>query len=144
MLNIQMIDKLAKDFYRCISFHQEHFPQFDQLEELFHGTGKLINNNYDQPIHFTVQSYSQAIMNQIEKDADLYLFQKEVSATTEVFGKNAQRISVYEYLDSEDNELPKRGVNFMQFINDGKNWKIVSMIWNDESQAEPVPEAYLL
>lgn len=144
MLNIQMIDEITESYYKFLNFHQEHFPNINGLEKLFYGTGKLINNNYEKPINFTVQSYVQAIMKQIEQDNGLYMHQKEISATTEVFGKNAQRISVYEYFDSEDNELPKRGVNFIQYILTEEGWKIVSMIWNDEQDGLSIPEAYLL
>lgn len=139
-----MIDEITESYYKFLNFHQEHFPNINGLEKLFYGTGKLINNNYEKPINFTVQSYVQAIMKQIEQDNGLYMHQKEISATTEVFGKNAQRISVYEYFDSEDNELPKRGVNFIQYILTEEGWKIVSMIWNDEQDGLSIPEAYLL
>lgn len=144
-MNIQEIDHLTSLFYSCISFNQEHYPKFDKLQELFYGAGKLINNNFDQPIDFTVQSYVQALMRQIEEGNAAFLSQQEISDTTEVFGNTAQRISVYEYSSLADTKAPwKRGVNFIQYIYDEGRWQIVSMVWTDEKEDLPIPEAYLL
>ncbi|WP_374164236.1 hypothetical protein [Arcticibacter sp. MXS-1] len=145
MINIQEIDKLTEQFYAAISFNQEHYPQFDHLQELFYGAGKLINNNYDQPIDFTVQSYAQAVMKQIEDGSSSFYSQQEISDNTEVFGNTAQRVSVYEYSFSAETSQPwTRGVNFIQYIYTEGQWRIVSMVWTDEKDDLVIPETYLL
>ena len=144
-MNIQEIDKLTEKFYACISFSQEHYPMFDQLQELFYGAGKLINNNYDKPLDFTVQSYVQAMMHQIEDGNAIFFSQQEISDNTEVFGNTAQRISVYEYSFTAETEQPwKRGVNYIQYIFTENRWQIVSMVWTDEREGLSIPETYLL
>ena len=144
-MTIPEIDQLTQQFYECICFNPEHYPKFDQLQELFYGDGKLINGTYDQPLEFTVQSYIQAIMHQIDDGNAVFYSQQEISDVTEVFGKTAQRISVYEYSSDPENVQPwKRGVNYIQFIFIDGNWKIVSMLWNDEKEELLIPEAYLV
>ncbi|MFD2163470.1 hypothetical protein ACFSJU_13765 [Paradesertivirga mongoliensis] len=144
-MTIHEIDKLTGQFYECICFKPEHYPKYDQLQELFYGDGKLINGNYDQPLEFTVQSYIQAIMHQIDDGNATFYSQQEISDVTEVFGKTAQRISVYEYSFTAENTAPwKRGVNYIQFILVSGEWKIVSMLWNDEKEELAIPEAYLV
>jgi len=140
----QEIDTLTRRFYECICFNHEHYPKFDRLQELFYGDGKLMNGNYDKPIEFTVQSYSQALMHQIEEGNAVFFSQQEISDITEVFGKTAQRVSVYEYSFTPENKEPwKRGVNYMQFILIDGKWKIVSMLWNDEKGNLKIPESYM-
>jgi hypothetical protein len=144
-MTIHEIDKLTNVFYECICFNQEHYPKYDQLQELFFGDGKLINGNFDQPLEFTVQSYVQAIMRQIEDGNATFYSQQEIADVTEVFGKTAQRISVYEYSFTAETTQPwKRGVNYIQFIHIDGNWKIVSMLWNDEKDELVIPETYLV
>jgi hypothetical protein len=143
-MTILEIDKITRDFYECICFNPEHYPKYDLLQELFYGDGKLINGNFDQPLEFTVQSYIQAIMHQIEDGNAVFYSQQEISDVTEVFGKTAQRISVYEYSSDATSSNPwKRGVNYIQFIFINGSWKIVSMLWNDEKDELVIPEAYL-
>jgi len=146
MINVQQLDHLTESFYECTSFNTEHYPQFDQLQELFYGDGKLMNCNYDEPMDFTVQSYVQAIMRQIEEGNASFYAQQEVSDITEVFGKTAQRISVYEYSFTAENTQPwKRGVNYIQYVLTDEGWKIISMIWSDEKEGvAEIPPTYLL
>lgn len=145
MLNIQEIDHLTEKFYESICFNPEHYPKFDLLQDLFYGDGKLINNNFDAPIDFTVQTYVHAVMHQIDEGTAGFYSQQEVADKTEIFGTMAQRISVYEYASAADAPLPwKRGVNFIQFIYTEEKWLILSMIWSDERENRKIPEAYLL
>lgn len=144
-MNIQEIDHLTEHFYQCISFNKDHYPNFDKLQELFYGVGKMINNNFDQPIDFTVQSFAQTIMAQIEAGNATFYAQQEISDVTEVFGSIAQRISVYEYGSSEDPDHKwKRGVNYIQYIYTQNKWLITSMVWQDEKEEIKIPESYLL
>lgn len=145
MINVQQLDHLTEEFYRCISFNTERYPQFDQLKELFYGDGKLMDCNYDEPIEFTVQGYVQAIMLQIEEGNASFCAQQEVSDITEIFGRTAQRISVFEYSFAANDTQPwKRGVNYIQYVLTGDGWKIVSMIWSDEREEVSIPATYLL
>lgn len=145
MMNIQEIDHLTEKFYQSICFNSEHYPGFDRLQELFYGAGQLINHNFEKPLHFTVQSYIQALMHQIDEGNAIFYSQQEISDTTEVFGKIAQRISVYEYSYEAECVQPwKRGVNFVQYIFTEGRWLITSMIWSDEKEGVKIPETYLL
>ncbi len=116
-MDIQEIDHLTEHFYQCISFNKERYPNFDKLKELFYGAGKLINHNFDHPVEYTADSFSQALMAQIEAGEAVYFAQQEISDNTEIFGNVAQRISVYEH-SPLNNPLQewKRGINYIQFI----------------------------
>ncbi len=145
MINIQEIDHLTEKFYNCICFNAEHYPKFDELQELFYDGGKLINNNFEQPIDFTVQSYVQAIMHQIDEGNVTFYSQQEISDKTEIFGSIAQRISVYEYASAAAAPQPwKRGINYIQYIFHNGKWLITAMIWSDEKEPIKIPETYLL
>jgi hypothetical protein len=139
----QEIDNLTKEYYECICFNPEHFPQFDRLQDLFYGDGKLINSNFDKPLEFTVHTYTQALMLQIEEGNASFYSQQEISDITEVFGKIAQRISVYEYTTTHSPLPWKRGVNFIQYIFINGAWKIISLLWEDEKEDQKIPQAYM-
>lgn len=145
LLNKQAIDHLTERFYHCISFDQERYPNFDCLQDLFYGAGKLINNNFDYPIDFTVQSFSQAVMQQIESGNVNFYAQQEIGDNTEFFGKVAQRVSVYEYSNVKSvRQKWKRGVNYIQYIFAEGKWLITSMVWNDEKEDLKVPGIYMM
>ncbi len=141
---IQEIDHLTEKFYECVCFSTEHYPKVDQLKDLFYDAGRMVNNNFDVPLELTAQSYAQALIKQIEDSNVEFNSQIEISDITEVFGRMAQRISVFEYSSTPSNLQPwKRGVNYIQYVYINGRWLISSMIWSDEKDNCPIPESYL-
>ena len=136
----QEIDHLTERFYESVCFSSEHFPNFDKLQELFYGSGKLINNNSDEPVDFTVQSFSHAIMAEIEAGNTSYFVQQEIGDKTEVFGNMAQRSSTFEYNDEKENIIWKKGLSYFQYICSGGKWLILSVIWTYEKEGLVIPE----
>lgn len=139
----QEIDHLTERFYESVCFNAEHFPNVDQLQELFYGSGILINNNSEVPIEFTVQTFAHFMMAQIESGESDYYVQQEISDKTEIFGTMAQRISVFEYSFVKDTPNWKRGVSFLQYVYIKGEWLIVSIIWTYEKEGVKIPASYL-
>ncbi|MEO6851244.1 MAG: hypothetical protein ABI203_03715 [Mucilaginibacter sp.] len=143
-MSISAIDHLTADFYNAISFKNETIPDFTPLKILFYGDGILVNNTFSKPITFNAESFIQAMESQVAENAMAQFRQHEIHSTTEVFGKIARRVSLYEYnfADHEVEHLP-RGINFMQFVQIEGHWRILSMAWSDENESHLIPEKYL-
>jgi hypothetical protein len=135
------INLLTYELYHILSFRNGKPPKVNELRKFFYGGGMLINNSYTEPIAFTTASYLKALeLQSAIGDLKQYLM-REVSARTEIFGKIAQRTSVYEYSFAEipPRKMP-RGINYIQFVKEGECWRISSMIWNDENEDHRIPE----
>ena len=143
-MSILEIDYLTKDFYKAISFVRSEPPDFTPVKILFFGTGILINNSFNTPITFTAGSFIEAMESQVAEGNIEQFMEREIYSKTEMFGKVAHRISVYEYnfADHEMQKLP-RGINFIQFVQIESNWRILSMAWFDENENHLIPEEYL-
>ena len=144
-MSIADIDYLTKDLYQAISFDHSTPPDFTPVKILFYGPGMLINNTFSKPITFTAESFVKALESQAADGAIQQFMQREVHSNTEIFGKVANRISVYEYnfADHEMQKLP-RGINFIQFVQIESHWRILSMAWADENENHLIPEKYLV
>ncbi len=144
MMETIEIDDLTKDFYKAISFVSSEPPDFTPVKILFYGNGILINNSFSTPITFTAESFIEAMGSQVAEGAIEQFMERELYSKTEVFGRVAHRISVYEYnfADHEQQRLP-RGLNFIQFVQIEGNWRILSMAWFDENENHLIPEEYL-
>ena len=139
------IDCLTKDFYQAISFDHSTPPDFTPVKILFYGEGVLINNTFSKPIVFTAESFINAMESQVADGVIEQFIQRELHSKTEIFGKVAHRISVYEY-NFADHKMPKlpRGINFIQFVQIEGHWRILSMAWSDENESHLIPEEYLV
>lgn len=138
------LDYLTKDFYKAISFSHAEAPDFAPVKILFYGSGILVNNSFNTPITFTAESFIEAMESQVAEGNIEQFMEREIFSKTEIFGKVAQRTSVYEY-NFADHELQKlpRGVNFIQYVQIEGNWRILSMAWFDENENHLIPSNYL-
>jgi len=139
-MNTRAIDYVTEDFYESLSFMDGEMPDLETVRSLFYEDGLLINNSFGKPITYTAESFVQDIEEQIDTEELTQFMQRELYSKTEIFGKVAQRISVYEYSLSyyETENLPK-GINYIQFIQFDDAWLITSMVWNDENENYRVP-----
>jgi hypothetical protein len=139
-MNTRAIDYVTEDFYESLSFMDGELPDLETVKELFYADGLLVNNSFAVPVRFTAESFIKSIEDQIETGKLLQFMQRELYSNTEIFGKVAQRISVYEYSFSYyETENLLRGINYIQFVQDDDNWRITSMAWNDESENHRIP-----
>jgi hypothetical protein len=144
MMNPRAIDYVTEEFYESLSFQDGEVPDLDNVKTLFYGDGVLINNSFSKPIAYTADTFIQTLESQIAEGTLKQFMQRELYANTEIFGKVAQRISVYEYSfsDYQTNNLP-RGINYIQLIQTDDSWLITSMAWADENENYQIPEEYL-
>jgi hypothetical protein len=71
-------------------------------------------------------------------------FEREIARRTEQFGHIAHVWSTYESRHNVDDPEPfMRGINSIQLFYDGTRWWIVTIYWQHESAAHPIPEKYL-
>jgi hypothetical protein len=71
-------------------------------------------------------------------------YEKEIARRTEQFGQIAHVWSTYESRhDPEDAKPLMRGINSIQLFHDGSRWWIVTIYWQQENAAHPIPEKYL-
>ena len=71
-------------------------------------------------------------------------FEREVARRTERYGSIAQVFSTYESRhDAADPKPFERGINSFQLMNDGQRWWIVTIFWQGETSAGPIPKEYL-
>jgi hypothetical protein len=66
--------------------------------------------------------YENAIVNRVQK-----------------FGNIAQVFSSYESRNAPNEKPFARGVNSIQLFNDGTRWWVISILWDEETPANPLP-----
>jgi hypothetical protein len=70
-------------------------------------------------------------------------YERQVKYTSDVYGHMAHLWSTYEIRPTPDGKASARGINSIQAVHDGGQWKVVQILWEAESPAEPVPPQYL-
>ena len=143
---VQTIDSTLETLYAVISGEKGEARDWDLMKYLFHPDAKLIPSGKDKEGVFnarfmTVDNYIEGSGNWLVENG---FFEKEISRVTNTFGNITQVFSTYESFHSEADEKPfMRGINSIQLLNDGNRWWIINIYWTQESEENPIPEAYL-
>ena len=100
--------------------------------------GKLPDGS-EAPHILTVDGWIDAV----RKRGSAVFYERQVKVSTERYGSLAHLWSTYEVRPTPDGKPEVRGINSIQAVFDGQRWRVISILWQAETPAEPVPEKYL-
>jgi len=141
---IEAINQLIADLYSSICFEKGQTPPLDTLRRVFMLGGKMMNNDGDAPLVWTVDEYIERFKGIIANGKFQSFHEVEIAHTTELFGKIAHRFSTYETRLSLEDEKPYSvGINSIQLIKIGSDWRITCMTWNNQTDECRIPAKYL-
>ena len=99
--------------------------------------------------HAADGSYAPHILNvdgwidAVSKRGSAVLSEHQIKVKTETWGHIAHLWSTYELHVDPAGSPVIRGINSIQAVYDGKQWKVFQIFWQAETPAEPIPEKYL-
>jgi len=70
-------------------------------------------------------------------------FERGIANRVDRFGHIAQVFSTYESRHEKDGAPFARGINSIQLAYDGQRWYVVTIMWDQESPNNKIPEQYL-
>ncbi len=142
--DLKLIENLTSELYNAICFEVGSHPPVERLKELFIPTVNMIRNDDASPVVMTVDDFIKSYTGKIEDGTIQSFYEGELNHITEIFGTIAHRFSTYETKFDLDNPEPfSIGINSIQYIRVGKNWKISSIVWNNQNNTNKIPDKYL-
>ncbi|HEX4286858.1 MAG TPA: hypothetical protein VHZ28_17325 [Terracidiphilus sp.] len=82
-------------------------------------------------------------INAVAKRGNDAFYEVQVKVKTETYGHFAHLWSTYEIRPTPDGKPEMTGINSIQAVFDGTQWRVLSILWEPNSTAGPVPEKYL-
>lgn len=148
-LDLTSIHAIVDALYEAISFPPGGRPDWERDRLLFFKSAQLIPARREALPALTPMSVEEFIAW-----ADRYLeengfhstgfHEKDVCRVTEIYGHIAHVFSTYESRFTPDNPIPfNRGLNSIQLVWDEGRWWVTSIIWDMESDDNPIPARYL-
>lgn len=118
---------------------------WEEYKTLFHTDGYMGATIVDPEgqrkfYSFSVDKYI-ANNDPFLKKNDFY--EEEIGRSISIFGGIAQVKSAYQYKLSKDGNIEKKGINCLQLVYDNGRWKILSLIWEEESENHRIPDDLL-
>ncbi|HEV2276632.1 MAG TPA: hypothetical protein VGS02_00570 [Acidobacteriaceae bacterium] len=77
-----------------------------------------------------------------KRGADAF-YEVQIRHPSDSYGRIAQLWSTYEIRPTPEGKPEARGINSIQAVFDGQNWKVVEILWQAETPQTPIPARYL-
>jgi hypothetical protein len=82
-------------------------------------------------------------ITRVAQRGDKVFYERQVKYSVEQYGHIAHIWSSYEVRETPDGKPMARGINSMQAVFDGTQWKFIQILWEQETPEEPLPAKYL-
>ncbi|HEY7641891.1 MAG TPA: nuclear transport factor 2 family protein [Steroidobacteraceae bacterium] len=137
--------ELTRALYQVVSAPPEQ-RDWDAIRHYYHPQARLVRTGLNpdgSPFVsvFTLDAYIENVRQVLE---DVSFSEVEVAQESVVFGNVARLTSVYEYTRRTATQTVRgRGVNFFTLVHDAGEWRIMSIVWDNERPGLSLsPEVY--
>lgn len=139
------LDGILSALYGTISGPAGAPRDWARLRGLFAHEGKMVVHgpNKEGELQTRVMSLPDYISRVTPLFAKEGFYETELARSTERFGQIAHVFSTYESRHAEGEAPFQRGINSIQLVNDGRRWWIQSLVWQAETERNPLPARYL-
>lgn len=118
---------------------------WDRFEALFAPGARLIatrmKNGALDTVVMTPKEYADHAKPYFDQHG---FFERPVNNRIDRFADIAHVFSTYESRNASADEKPfARGINSFQLVRSGDTWKVLTIFWQEEDAAHPIPATYL-
>jgi hypothetical protein len=144
--DVKSVDAILASLYDVISGPAGKHRDWNRFRSLFVPDARLIPIRHDKTgdgtdiAVYTPQQYQERAASILEQQG---FFEKSIHNTTESFGDLVHVFSTYESRHTADGKPFQRGINSIQLLKDGNRYWVVTIMWDGETPANPIPAKYL-
>lgn len=117
---------------------------WDRFEALFAPGARLISTKrVDGVVTATVMTPQEYAAKAGAYFKDNGFFERPIANTEQRFGDIAHVFSTYESRHASSDDKPfVRGINSFQLVRSGDDWRVLTIFWQEEDAAHPIPAEY--
>ena len=148
--DVESIDAIITAVYEAISGDAGEERDWDRFRSLFLPQARLMpvasqHGQNGRSSSVTAMSPEEFVEGTSDFFVNEGFYEVEIGSVTERYGDIAHRFSSYASFrtDDPDEEPFNRGINSFQLLYDGERWWVLSIFWQHEPDAGPIPAEYL-
>jgi len=144
--DVGSIDAIVTAVYDVISGPAGAARNWDRWRSLFTEGARLMPTGRDSSgkARIRVMTPEDFVTSSGSRMEQTGFFEREVGRVTERYGNVVHLFSAYESRRAKEDPTPyARGINSFQLFFDGSRWWVVSIFWEGETPANPIPAKYL-
>ncbi len=133
--------------YRVLSFYGNNGsekPIWKELRNCFTVSATMANNTLGEPVRLSVDRFISLFRSQMQQSDFPPFYVRELNYKVEQFGNIAQRFGGFEICYYDSNIENKKGMASIELLLIRGDWKINSMIWQEETEDFKLPMRFIL
>jgi hypothetical protein len=131
---LQQLNELMRLFYQVISFEDGGEPDWKAMQSLFSEHARITRVTPEAIDYMSVGEFRNMAEELIEVGAFTSFHERELARSAHRYGQIMNVTSAYETKISPDAmDFIERGINSLQLLNEGGEWKILSLCWDDHA-----------
>lgn len=144
--DVESIDGIMAAVYDVISGPAGQKRDWDRFRSLMLPGARLIPTGRNQAGEgvarvWSAEEYIERAGPGLERGG---FYERELGRKLERYGNVVHLMSAYDSKRTPEDATPfARGINSFQLWNDGKRWWVVTIFWEAETPANPIPADYL-
>ena len=125
------LDDVMRRFYEVISFEEGQTPDWQRMAGLFSSHARITRVTPEGTDFMDLASFRNMAEEMLEVGAFTSFHEREIARRVDRFGSVMHVASAYETKISPlAHDYIERGINSLQLIREGDDWKIVSLCWD--------------
>jgi len=141
---LRLLGDAVDTIYDVISFGEGGEPDWKGMDVIFHPNARLTRITPEGIDYFDLRSFQAMAMEMLNRGVYTSFFQREIERRAEIFGSLAHVLSAYETKQSPDARSSfARGVNSIQLLWEATSWRVLSLVWDEETEREHLDVAQL-
>ena len=143
--DVDSIQHIIAAVYDVISGQAGAPRNWDRFRSLYYPGARMIPSRREEGGKVSARAYT--VEEYIERSSPFFakegFYESPVSQRVEVWDHIAHVWSTYESRHAKGGQPFARGINSFQLIHDGTRWWVLTVYWEGEDPAHPLPENYL-
>jgi hypothetical protein len=137
-------DAIIKAMYETISGPAGHRNWYRERSLYLEGARLIpIGNRVHKDSELRIMSIDEWIEDAEEFLVENDFYESEIQRQMYCFGNLVQAFSTYEARNNLEGAPIARGINSIQLLKKDDRWWIVTVMWDNESKDNPIPEEFL-
>jgi hypothetical protein len=140
-----LLNETLTAMYEVISFPEGGEPNWNRMKEIFLPNARLARITPEGIDYFDLESFQAMATEMLDRGVYTAFFEQEVARRALIFGAVAHVLSVYETKRSpRASSCLARGVNSIQALWSGHSWRVLSLLWDEETERNQLDIKQLL
>jgi len=135
----ELLHCAIRSMYEVISFAEGGEPDWERMKHVFLPNARLTRITPDGIDHFDLATFQSMAQEMLDMGIYTSFYEHEVTCRADSFGSLAHVLSAYETKRNlTASGFLARGVNSIQLLWAGESWRVLSLLWDEETEKNPL------